>query len=169
MRLVERELDDKPQKFRAVADVWLIDLKVHQDDRGLLFEVLHDYDLVSKGNARFGQVYIVRNPAPFTVRAFHRHRELWDYFSIIHGAAKFVLVNPGKYSARVLTLTEWRPQLLIVPPGCWHGWMSLVPDTILLCTGSEVYNSADPDEERVPPDEFDYLFDGKSVWEVEGR
>ena len=37
-----------------------------------------------------------------------------------------------------------------MPPGIYHGWMSLEPDTLLLSTASHVYNRDKPDEERIP-------------------
>lgn len=155
--------------------VELIRLTRHEDDRGYLYEVIHSTDSFL---TKFGQTYIVGSPMPGTLRAFHAHRVLWDYFCIIEGAAKFVLsqvpetelveankagktLNPDRTATYVLTARK--PSLLIVPPGTWHGWMSLEPNTILLSTGSEVYNQQSPDEIRVGP----YLFG--DVWSVRGR
>lgn len=160
----------KPRQLNKFKDIYLLDLQPHIDDRGLLYEVIHDYDFLQYGNGRFGQVYMVHNPAPLTIRAFHRHSELWDYFCILHGHAKFVLVNPTGTSARTLTLSDRRPQLLVIPPGCWHGWMNTVPDTILLCIGSEVYDREAPDEERVDSEYFtESIFDGQSPWQIKAR
>jgi len=55
------------------------------------------------------------------------------------------------------------PSLLVVPPGVYHGWMSLEDDTQLISTASEVYNRESPDEVRVPPDSLGVK------WEVKGR
>jgi hypothetical protein len=41
--------------------------------------------------------------------------------------------------------------------------MALEDNTQLISTASEVYNRGNPDEVRVPPDSFGY------VWEVKGR
>lgn len=157
------------RKLTEFNDIYLLNHTLHIDDRGELYEVLHDYDFVKYGNGRFGQVYVVVNPSRETVRAYHRHNELWDYFTIVAGSAKFVLVNPSGTSAREVVLSASRPQTLVIPPKCWHGWMSLEDYTILLCVGSEIYNRSNPDEERVPPDEFDYVFDGRTPWQVQGR
>ena len=156
-----------------IQGVKLIDLAVQQDDRGDLFEICHDYDLV-----KFGQVYIVHNRMPYIVRAFHKHKELWDYFCIVHGSAAFCLVDDraqreGKTPAEEdipqliqrVVLTARKPRLLVVPPEVYHGWMSLTPDTILASIGSELYNKQAPDEERVPPSTFDQLF-GRNPWEI---
>ncbi len=52
-----------------------------------------------------------------------------------------------------------------MPPGIYHGWMSLAPDTMLLSTASHMYNREKPDEERVPPDTFDRLI-GADPWKI---
>lgn len=137
------------------------DLVAYHDDRGRLYEVAHDYDLVN-----FGQVYVVENPTPFVIRAYHRHSVLWDYFCVVHGRAIFCLVD-GEDGKR-LVLDASKPQLLTIPPRVWHGWMSLVPRTILLSIGSEIYSREKPDEERVPHDTFDDLFNG-NPWRIMPR
>ncbi len=152
-------------------------LQTHEDDRGDLTEILHNHELA---NDRFGQVYVVRDPMPGTIRAFHGHHKLWDYFSIIQGKAMFWLVSTeisclppegaacksvpwptldglrNAWAVRYV-LGERPHKLLTVPPEVFHGWMSLAPNTILLSTGSEVYDSENPDEFRVSPDACDGL------------
>jgi dTDP-4-dehydrorhamnose 3,5-epimerase-like enzyme len=53
--------------------------------------------------------------------------------------------------------------LVVVPPGVYHGWMALEDDTQMISTASHVYNRERPDEVRVSPDSFGY------IWEVKGR
>lgn len=142
----------------SLKDVAVIPLQVHMDDRGYLFEVIHSTDTFF---SKFGQVYVVGNMARETIRAFHKHKELWDYFSIVHGSAKFALYDDRKDSptyqkTQTIVLSEKNPKMIVVPPGVYHGWMSLEDDTILLSVGSEVYDQKNPDEERVPFDSFGY-------------
>jgi dTDP-4-dehydrorhamnose 3,5-epimerase len=165
-------------------DVKLIDLDVHHDDRGNLFEVVRQ--LTPRRTAvdppvyqhsvvrQFGQVYVVTNPARGAVRAFHKHGVLIDYFCIIRGSAKFVLVDDrwetDHDSNRAwcqAVLSGRTPKLLVVPAGVYHGWMSLEDNTTLLSIASEQYNVEDPDEVRVPPDHSP--FNLPDVWTVEGR
>ena len=56
-----------------------------------------------------------------------------------------------------------KPRLIVVPPGVYHGWMSLEDDTQMVSTASHVYNHKKPDEMRIPPDAFG------DVWTVKGR
>ena len=146
--------------------VTVTELTTHIDDRGALYEVLRrdDPEFVD-----FGQVYMVRSRGVGVVRAFHRHERLWDHFCIVSGAALFQFAEDvpsdlsGVPEAYRITADAQKPVVLHVPPGVWHGWMALEPNTLLLSIGSEVYSAAKPDEERLPPDSFG------AVWEVEAK
>ena len=142
-----------------------IELKAHVDDRGYLIEILRSSD---KHFTKFGQVYMVGDFTRGTIRAFHKHNKLWDWFFISHGAAKFVLADDRKNSKTHLNIDTFvisraNPCILVVPPGVYHGWMSLEDDTQMISTASEVYNSKKPDEVRISPDSFG------DVWTVKGR
>lgn len=149
----------------TIKDAKLVDLKVNVDDRGYLIEIIRATD---SHLVKFGQVYLVGNVAQNVIRAFHKHGVLWDYFFISHGSAKFVLVDDRKDSPtyndmNVFVLSPRNPSLLVVPPGVYHGWMSLEPDTQMISTASEVYNRENPDEVRIPQDSYG------DVWSVKGR
>lgn len=153
-----------------IHDVQIVPLTVHEDDRGYLFEVVHASDPFVP---RFGQAYVVGDRIEKIVRAFHKHAELHDWFCIVHGAAKFVLVDdrpdsPTYRKFDMATLSDKAPKLLVVPPGVHHGWMSLQPDTVLMSTASHEYNRDNPDEVRIPPDAFNELI-GKDPWVIEGK
>jgi dTDP-4-dehydrorhamnose 3,5-epimerase len=147
-----------------------VPLETRVDDRGYLVEVARA-EGTSGPHAvvhRFGQVYMVGDASRNTVRAFHKHAELWDWFFISHGSAKFVLVDdrpesPTKGQIDTHIIGERNPTLLVVPPGVFHGWMSLEDDTQMISTASHVYNREHPDEVRIPPDSYG------DVWTVKGR
>ncbi len=148
-----------------IEGVRLVHLEVHADDRGYLIEILRATD---EHFTKFGQVYIVGNMSRGVIRAFHKHEVLWDWFFISHGAAKFVLRDdrpdsPTYEQMDTYVITQRNPSLLVVPPGVFHGWMSLEDDTQLISTASEVYKREKPDEMRIPPDSFGYS------WEIKGR
>ena len=154
----------------AIAGVVLAPLRPHEDDRGYLFEIARcaassgDHAVVHE----FGQVYLVGDPVRNTIRAFHKHRTLWDFFCITHGSAKFVLVDDREDSSTHkmiarFALSERTPALLVVPPGVYHGWMSLEDDTQMVSIASEPYDPEKPDEVRIPPDSYG------DVWTVLGR
>jgi len=148
-----------------IQGVQQVPLVAHLDDRGYLIEILRANDPHMR---KFGQVYIVGDPVRGSIRAFHKHRDLWDYFFISHGSAKFVLVDDRPesptYKQMDTFVTSGRnPSLIVVPPGVYHGWMSLEDDTQMISTATEVYNREKPDEVRIPPDSFG------DVWTVKGR
>lgn len=161
--------DEQIQQL-SIDGVYLINFEVHVDSRGLVYEVIHESDSFVN---QIRQVYHVVDPRADTIRAFHAHEKLHDWFHISHGSALFCLVDgregsPSYQSTERLVLTARKPQLLVVPPGVYHGWMSLEPDTILTSTASEEYNREQPDEHRVPPDHFDGLFGG-TPWRIDAR
>ena len=148
-----------------IEGVKLIKLETYVDDRGYLTEVIR---LSDEHFTKFGQVYVVGNFAKGTIRAFHKHKELWDWFFISQGAAKFVLVDDRKTSNTFKNIdthvvSARNPSLLVVPAGVYHGWMSLQDDTQMVSIASELYNRQKPDEVRIPPDSFGDL------WKVKGR
>jgi dTDP-4-dehydrorhamnose 3,5-epimerase len=148
-----------------IKDVKKIDLVYHVDDRGYLTEILRATD---EHFTKFGQVYLVGDLTKGVIRAFHKHKVLWDWFFISHGAAKFVLVDDRKNSPTyknmdTFVLSTRGPGLLVVPPGVYHGWMSLEDDTQMISIASELYNRKSPDEERISPDSFG------DVWTVKGK
>jgi dTDP-4-dehydrorhamnose 3,5-epimerase len=157
-----------------IQDVKVIDLKVHEDDRGYLFEIIHKSDEFVSGRAQeIRQVYIVGDRIEKIVRAFHKHDELHDWFCIVKGSAKFVLVDDRQNSPTyrkfdMAVCSDRSPKLVVVPPGVYHGWMSLEPDTIMVSTASHEYVQEKPDEVRVSPHEFDSLI-GAHPWEIKGK
>lgn len=148
-----------------IKDVQVIDLIVREDDRGYLYEIVHATDAFVP---QFGQVYVVGDPVRGIIRAFHKHAELHDWFCIVNGSAKFVLRDDRPESQtykemQTIVISARSPKLIVVPPGIYHGWMSLEDNTIMVSTASHVYNREKPDEVRIPPDSFG------DVWTVKGR
>lgn len=165
-----KEVKVVPFNKVTIQDVQLIPLTAHVDDRGYLIEIARIKAAAGSHAVvhQFGQVYLVGDPTRGTIRAFHKHKLLWDYFFISHGSAKFILVDdredsPSYRHLNIFILSERNPGLLVVPPGVYHGWMSLEDDTQMISTASEVYNPENPDEVRIPPDSFG------DVWTVKGR
>ena len=153
-----------------IEGVKVIDLGTHTDDRGYLIEIAREAsDPEAHGVIhQFGQVYLVGDPVRGTIRAFHKHEELWDWFFISHGSAKFILKDdrqnsPSFNEMMTVVISARQPRLLVVPPGVFHGWMSLEDDTQMVSIASHPYNHHMPDEIRIPPDAFG------DVWEVKGR
>ena len=153
-----------------IKDVEVIDLQVRMDDRGYLVEIARIKGGPESHSTvhQFGQLYLVGNMTKGTIRAYHKHYELWDWFFISHGSAKFILKDdreesPTHGELMVIVVGDRNPTLIAVPPGVYHGWMSLEDDTQLISIANHTYNREQPDEERIPPDAFGEL------WEIKGR
>jgi len=109
----------------------------------------------------------VEDPVRRTVRAFHKHNELWDWFFISHGSAKFVLKDDREDSptyGEMMTIiaSARKPRLIIVPPDVYHGWMSLKDDAQMINLDRYTYNRENS-KVRVLPDSCG------DVWTVKGR
>lgn len=155
---------------RKIEGLELIRLEVFEDDRGFLYEVVHANDHFVP---HIGQVYVVGDPARGAIRAFHKHAELHDWFCLVSGSAKFAFVDdrpasPTYRQADSVIISGRRPTLIVVPPGVFHGWMSLEDHTIMLSVASHVYDRLAPDETRVSPHAFENVF-GRDVWKVEAK
>lgn len=153
-----------------IQDVKVVPLTTHMDDRGYLTEIARHNDAPEAHGVvhKFGQVYLVGDLTQGTIRGFHKHNILWDWFFISHGSAKFVLKDdrddsPTNGELMTIVIGARKPAMVVVPPGVYHGWMSLEDDTQMISVASEYYNSAEPDEVRIPADSFG------DVWDIKGR
>ena len=124
--------------------VTLISLKRHTDHRGS-FVRLFDVDL--KIDIALAQTALSFNPIKHTLRGMHLQRSP-------HAEAKLVYCTRGRLHDVVVDLRPQSPtycrwysielcaedsQLLLVPPGCAHGFLTLENDTELLYHISERY------------------------------
>jgi dTDP-4-dehydrorhamnose 3,5-epimerase-like enzyme len=76
-----------------IHDISLIDLKVHEDDGGVLFEIIHKSDgFVSGQGQEMQQAYIVGDRIEKIVGAFHKHDELHDWFCILKAERPIKLI-----------------------------------------------------------------------------
>jgi dTDP-4-dehydrorhamnose 3,5-epimerase len=153
------------QKQELIHQVEVNPLTVHVDDRGYLMEVLREYDPHFK---RFGYMYVAGDNVRGVVRAFHKHLNMWEWFYCSSGSARYVLVDdrsesPTYKQANSIVIGQRNPCVLVVPPGVFHGWVSLEDNTQIVAVGSEPYNPKALDEVRVPADSFE------TQWEVQAR
>ena len=149
-------------RFGKIEGVEVIPLTTNIDDRGYLTESLRSSWV---GNTPIKQVYFIENHENNTVRGFHKHDVLIDWFTVMKGAALFCLFDDRPDSPTYGTLQKvvcglQNKRSLVVPCGVHHGWKSLSEGTILLSQASEEYCKDKPDEYRIKWDSF-----GKDVWE----
>lgn len=123
-------------------------LTAHLDERGRLTEIHRATD----DPHGFGQAYIT-TAAAGVIKAWHRHSEQWDRWYCVAGAAKVGLFDAASGEAQTVILAADHPQLLVIPPGIYHGFTPCHGhhEAAILNMPSRPYDHTDPDEERVGP------------------
>lgn len=144
------------------------ELRKNVDDRGYLMELLRaDWSDIFK---KFGQAYVSLNH-PGVIRGWHYHKVQYDIFVCVAGMIKVPLYDGRRDSPTQGRIDEHvigvdRPLAILIPPGVYHGYMTLGTEpSLLLNFPSELYRSDDPDEHRVPYDSPEIGYD----WSVRFR
>ncbi|MCP3682752.1 MAG: dTDP-4-dehydrorhamnose 3,5-epimerase [bacterium] len=130
-------------------------LKVHEDYRGKVMEILRSDD---KEFIKFGQVYMT-TCVPGVAKAWHYHRIQTDSFACIKGKVRLALFDSrpdsktkGEVQEFLLSIDE-NPILVQIPNGVYHGFECASDDAcIIVNTPTEFYNHNEPDEYRLPFD-----------------
>ncbi len=137
------------------------ELTVHEDERGLLMEMLRSTD---PDFQRFGQVYITMvNPG--VAKAWHYHKLQTDHFVCVGGRAKVVLHDTREGSPTYGETDEfvmgWGEQkMVIIPVNVYHGFTALGDEPAFIVNiPTEVYNDQAPDEYRLPYDDAGIGYD----------
>jgi dTDP-4-dehydrorhamnose 3,5-epimerase len=146
-------------------------IKIAIDDRGVLLQL---FEIKNKKISFDGQnyidlppikrIYLIRNFSKDIIRGMHYHEYEWKYFIVIRGSAKFV-ISPTPHigeETKTFVLSETKPEVLIVPPGNYNGWIALEDNTLLLGMSNFSLEESLNDDKRIPPDNFLELFKVKS-------
>jgi dTDP-4-dehydrorhamnose 3,5-epimerase len=153
------------QRLGRIHDVQVKSFVKHADQRGFFIEQLKRGDVDDDGRPfiaerSFAQmsrslVYARGGNPPELVKAFHWHKRQWDYWDIVVGNARVVLVDlrpasPTSGTVQTLILGENSPRMVAIPPLVAHGYQCLGLDNVhLVYYVTEPYNPADPDEGRI--------------------
>ena len=118
----------------------------HEDDRAQrLFDV---FDILD------GQINISHVNSTDHVVAWHRHKIQTDYWFCVKGSFKVGLAIPDNngYKLKWEYLSDKNPRVLKIPPGVWHGYKALQPESTMLYYLTEKYDTND--EWKVEPGHF---------------
>lgn len=167
------------QRIGRIHDVRVKTFVKHADQRGFFIEQLKRGDRDDDGHPfiddpPFAQmsrslVYARGGNPPELIKAFHWHKRQWDYWDIVVGNARVVLVDlrpdsPTCGTIQTLFLGENSPRMVAIPPLVAHGYQCLgMQDVHLVYYVTEPYNPADPDEGRIAWDDRRIGFD----WRIE--
>ena len=168
-----------PRSTGRIQGVKVKTLVKHVDTRGFFTEQLKRGDLDDAGSLflddqPFAQmsrsvVYARGGNPPEPIKAFHWHRRQWDYWDVVCGNARVVLVDlreesPTAGTTQVMMLGEDSPRVVAIPPFVAHGYQCLgLRDVHLVYYVTEPYDRAEPDEGRLPWNDARIGFD----WRVE--
>ena len=131
-----------------------------RDDAGELFIPEQPFAQMSRS-----VVYARGGNPPEPIKAFHWHERQWDYWDVVGGNARVVLVDlredsPTAGGVQVLTIGEDSPRVVAIPPRVAHGYQCLgLRDVHLAYYVSEPYCGDSPDEGRIPWDDPRIGFD----------
>ena len=123
-----------------------IQIKRNMDERGILDQV-YNLDIPFE----IKRSYTVKNFSPGTIRGLHKNFDEWKGFYIIKGSALFVVFKNDEFPQKFI-LSEITPEMLIVPPDYWNGWIDLGEDTILLAFSNIIFENHK--EERMPVNSY---------------
>jgi dTDP-4-dehydrorhamnose 3,5-epimerase len=153
------------ERFGSVEGVMIKTFKKWTDQRGYFIEQLKRGDLDDQGRPfmpeqPFAQMsrslsYSRGGNPPELIKAFHWHKRQWDYWDIVQGDARVVLVDlrddsPTAGNIQVLMLGEHAPRIIAIPPLVAHGYQCLSSrDVMLNYYVTEPYDAGDPDEGRI--------------------
>ena len=167
------------QRLGRIDGVMVKTFRKHADPRGYFIEQLKRGDLDDEGRPfipaqPFAQMsrslaYARGGNPPELIKAFHWHKRQWDYWDIVTGNARVVLVDlregsPTAGRIQPMILGENAPRMVAIPPYVAHGYQALdLRDVILNYYVTEPYDAADPDEGRIPFDDPRIGFD----WSIE--
>lgn len=142
-------------------------IRKYCDDRGYFAEA------IKEGEETFCEVkqtsYTETHPG--VIKAFHWHKKQWDVWFVLKGMVQVVLHDmredsPTKGETQVIYAGEDNMVLIIIPPYVAHGYRVLGNEkACLLYHTSEIYDPADPDEQRIPFDDPGIGFD----WSTKNR
>lgn len=162
-------------RMGSIDGVMVKTFRKHVDQRGYFIEQLKRGDLDDAGapfcpTEPFAQMsrslaYARGGNPPELIKAFHWHERQWDYWDIVAGNARVVLVDLREGSPTVgriqtVMLGENAPRMVAIPPFVAHGYQAVdLRDVVLTYYVTEPYDPDDPDEGRIAWDDDRIGFD----------
>jgi dTDP-4-dehydrorhamnose 3,5-epimerase len=107
-----------------------------------------------------GQINISYVNSTKHIVAWHKHNIQTDYWCCIKGSFKVGLAT-YENGAEFVYLSDKNPRVLKIPPGIYHGYKALEPNSILMYYLTEKYNPKD--EFRAVPGDFN------EIWQTENK
>ena len=134
-------------KVNQVSGVEVKNLFVHEDSRGSFMKILDLADIDVKIDRP--QVSFSKNTKPYTFRGLHgmtRSATEFKFVSCLSGSLIDYIVDLRPESDTYLMhleihLDSQNPRLVVIPPGCVHGYLTLKSETEILYVMSTPYKA----------------------------
>jgi len=141
----------------------IIKLEYYSDDRGYLVPLTNGLKKIIRKEIK--RTYVLENYGKGIIRGFHFHKNEIKIFHVVHGAAKFIAINPKRpeKDRYIFTTSNHCPQLVIIPPGYANGWVSLEDNTIIVALSTSTFEESVNDDIRYDP------YKWGDVWKVMAR
>ena len=157
------EVDNKT-KGKLIEGVVVAEQKGNIDDRQTLIVYLRDSDPYFAG---FSQSYVAVCERD-VVKAWHYHLKQTDMWFVPQGKIKVGLFDAREDSTTTGVVNEvimggGRSVTLIIPPGVFHGYITLSDQSVLINTTNQSYDPSD--EYRISWDDVRIPFD----WGIQNR
>ena len=139
----------------AIDDVRIKEIRSVATSTGYLTEIFREEWKLD--SLPVGQVF-QRALYPGSVTGWHAHAVTIDRLFCSIGSVRISLFDGRKASPTFGTVWHkivgaLRPAIVVIPPGVWHGVVSLGPETALLLNlVDKAYSFESPDHWRLPPD-----------------
>lgn len=131
------------------------------DDRGAL-TVANGFDF--RDVKRF---YMVENHERGFIRAWHGHEKEGKYVFVVSGAIKIALMPLNSNDVKDMqwfVLSDKKPMIFGIPPGCYNGFMTLQENTKVMFFSTSTLEESNGDDIRKEYDHF-----GEDVWKITRR
>ena len=148
----------------TIEGVEIMPVKANVDDRQNLMVYLKASDPIYAG---FSQSYVTITQRG-VVKAWHYHLHQTDIWFVASGKIKVGLFDARKDSstcgvANTILMGGGNNITLKIPPGVFHGYLSLCEECVLINTTNQPYNPKDEYRAEWDDPRFGY------VWDVENR
>ena len=130
----------------------------HIDDRAERYLDVFDDSFTGKDSMK-GQINISYVNSTKHIVAWHKHEKQTDFWVCIKGSFKVGLSTGEK--TEFLYITEREQRVIKIPPGVYHGYQALEPNSIMLYYLSEKYDPSDEFKAKVG--------DFGEEWETENK
>lgn len=118
------------------------------DDRGKVMFV-NDFDF--KDVKRF---YVLENFQELWTRAWHGHKKEGKYVIVVSGSAQIGTVDMKTEEVTTYFLSEYKPQVLYIPPGFYNSARAFEPKTKIMYFSTSTLEESKGDDYRVSLDKW---------------